>query len=145
VVSELTPGGVPDALAVRPLLVPVVAELAGSSAFRDLFGRVVAALHRSLWDREAAFTLSLPLGKGTIIQTLEQVAPRVAEAIPPGLRAPVLRLDPSDAELAEEEGGARPWYLPASSSSRTPRSGRPGRGSSTAGASAASRTARCCS
>ena len=103
VVGELTPGVVPDALAVRPLLVPVVAEAAGSSAFRDLFGRVVAARHRALWDGETSFALSLPLGQGTILRTLEQVAPRVAEAIPAGLRAPVLTLDPSDAEL----GGAR--------------------------------------
>jgi hypothetical protein len=99
VVGELTPGVVPDALAVRPLLVPVVAEAAGSSAFRSVFGRVVAARHRALWDGEASLTISLPLGEGTIFQTLEQVVPQVAEAIPAGLRAPVLRLDPSDAEL----------------------------------------------
>jgi hypothetical protein len=98
-VGELTPGVVPDALAVRPLLVPVVAEAAGSSAFRNLFGRVVAARHSALWDGEASLTLSLPLGEGAIFQALERVAPEVAGAIPSGLRAPVLRLDPSDAEL----------------------------------------------
>jgi hypothetical protein len=99
VVGEFTPGVVPDALAVRPLLIPVVAEAAGSTAFRNLFGRVVAARHRSLWDGETSLTLSLPLDEGTIFQTLERVAPQVTEAIPAGLRAPVLRLDASVAEL----------------------------------------------
>ena len=99
VVGELTPGVVPDALAVRPLLVPVVAELAGSSAFRSLFGRAVAVRHNALWDGETSLALSLPIGEGVVYETLQQLAPGVAEEIPAGLRVPVLRLDPSDAEL----------------------------------------------
>jgi hypothetical protein len=98
-VGRLTPRVVPDALAVRPLIVPVVAELAGTSAFRALFGRVVAARHGALRDGETSLAISLPIGEGVVYETLQRLAPRVAEEIPAGLRAEVVRLDPSEAEL----------------------------------------------
>jgi hypothetical protein len=98
-VGALTPGVVPDALAVRPLLVPVVAELAGTSAFRRVFARVIADRHRALVDGETSFALSLRLGEGPVYEALRRLAPRVAEEIPPDLRAPVLRLDPRTFEL----------------------------------------------
>ena len=99
VVGALTPGVVPDALAVRPLIVPVVAELADSTAFRRVFARVIAARHRALVDGESSFAVSLPIGEGAVNEALRGVAPRVAERIPPGLRVPVLTLDPFTFEL----------------------------------------------
>ena len=98
-VGALTPGVVPDALAVRPLIVPVVAELADSTAFRRVFARVIAGRHRALVDGERSFAISLPLGEGPVYEALRGVAPRVAEGIPPGLRVPVLTLDPFTFEL----------------------------------------------
>ena len=99
VVGALTPGVVPDALAVRPLIVPVVAELADTTAFRRVFARVIAERHRALVDGERSFAISLPLGEGPVYEGLRGVAPRVAERIPPGLRVPVLTLDPFTFEL----------------------------------------------
>jgi hypothetical protein len=99
VVGALTPGVVPDALAVRPLIVPVVAELADTTAFRRVFARVVARRHRALVDGETSFAISLPLGEGPVYEALRGVAPRVAEGIPPRLRVPVLTLDPFTFEL----------------------------------------------
>jgi hypothetical protein len=99
VVGALTPGVVPDALAVRPLLVPVVAELADTTAFRRVFARVIAGRHRALVDGESSFAISFPLGEGPVYEALRGVAPRVAERIPPGLRVPVLTLDPFTFEL----------------------------------------------
>jgi hypothetical protein len=99
VVGALTPGVVPDALAVRPLIVPVVAELADTTAFRRVFARVIAGRHRALVDGERSFAISLPLGEGPVYDALRGVAPRVAEEIPPGLRVPVLTLDPFTFEL----------------------------------------------
>jgi hypothetical protein len=97
-VGRLTPGVVPDALALRPLIVPVVAELGRSAAFRSLFRRVVAARHASLMEGEA-LDVSLPIGEGVVFEALRRVAPRVADRIPPGLRVDVLSLSPSDLEL----------------------------------------------
>ena len=99
VVGALTPGVVPDALAVRPLIVPVVAELADTTKFRRVFARVIAERHRALVDGERSFAISLPLGEGPVYEGLRGVAPRVAERIPPGLRVPVLTLDPFTFEL----------------------------------------------
>ena len=99
VVGALTPGVVPDALAVRPLIVPVVAELADSTPFRRVFARVIADRHRALVDGESSFAVSLPIGEGAVYEALRGVAPRVAERIPTGLRVPVLTLDPFTFEL----------------------------------------------
>jgi hypothetical protein len=99
VTGAITPGVVPGALAVRPLIVPVVAEIADTTAFRRVFGRVIANRHRALVDGERSFALSLPIGEGPVYEALGRLAPRVAEAIPPGHRVPVLRLDPRDFEL----------------------------------------------
>jgi hypothetical protein len=99
VAGALTPGVVPDALAVRPLIVPVVAELADTTAFRRVFARVIADRHRALVDGESSFAVSLPIGEGAVYEALQGVAPRVAERIPPGLRVPVLTLDPFTFEL----------------------------------------------
>jgi hypothetical protein len=99
VVGALTPGVVPNALAVRPLIVPVVAELADTTAFRRVFARVIAERHRALVDGERSFAISLPLGEAPVYEALRRIAPRVAEGIPPGLRVPVLTLDPFTFEL----------------------------------------------
>jgi hypothetical protein len=99
VVGALTPRVVPDALAVRPLIVPVVAELADSTAFRRVFARVIADRHRALVDGESSFAVSLPIGEGAVNEALRGVAPRVAERIPSGLRVPVLTLNPFTFEL----------------------------------------------
>ncbi len=90
----------PDALAVRPVLVPVVATLADTPAFRRLFARALAQRHRALRDGETRFAFELPVGEGVVFDTIERFAPRLAAAIPPGLRVPVLRLDPREFELA---------------------------------------------
>ena len=99
VVGALTPGVVPDALAVRPLIVPVVAELADSTAFRRVFARVIADRHRALVDGESSFAVSLPIGEGAVNEALRGVAPGVADRIPSGLRVPVLTLNPFTFEL----------------------------------------------
>ena len=65
-VGGLTRSAVPDALVVRPLLVPVLATLADTSAFRRLFTQAVRDRHRALIDHERPFTFELPLGQGVL-------------------------------------------------------------------------------
>ena len=100
VVGGLTRSVIPDALAVRPLVVAAVAELAGTSPFRRLFTRAVSDRHRALINGETTFGFELPLGEGLVFESLRSVSPRVARAIPPDLRVPIVRLDPRDFELA---------------------------------------------
>ncbi len=100
VVGGLTRSVVPDALVVRPLLVPAVAALADTTPFRRLFSRAIRDRHRALVNGETTFSFELPVGEGLLFEGLERVAPRAARAIPPDLRVPVLRLDPRNFELA---------------------------------------------
>ena len=99
-VGGLTNSTVPDALVVRPLLVPALATLADTSAFRRLFTRAVRDRHRALINQETTFTFELPVGQGVLFDLLQRVAPRVARVVPAGLRIPVVRIDPHDSELA---------------------------------------------
>src|SRR5215217_1038346 len=99
VVTGLTSSAVPDALIVRPLIVPLVAAAADAPVFRRTVQRAVASRHRALIRGDTAFTLGLPLGEGTLFEGLRRVAPRVARRIPADLRVPVLRLDPHGFEL----------------------------------------------
>src|SRR6478752_6327244 len=69
IVSGLTSSAVPNALVVRPLLVPLVRAV-------------------------ATFSFGLPLGEGTLFEGIRRVAPTVARRIPDDLSVPVLRLDP---------------------------------------------------
>ncbi len=100
VVGALTRDVVPDALAVRPLIVPLLAALADTSQFRRVFARAVGDRHRALIEGETTFRFEIPVGDGLVYDVLSRRAPRIAERIPPGLRVPVLRLDPHDIELA---------------------------------------------
>jgi hypothetical protein len=99
VVSGLARDAIPDALVVRPLLVPAIAALADSGAFRRVLGRTIAARHRALVNGDTTFSLELPLGEGVVFEAVRRVAPRVARAIPQDLSVPVVRLDPREAEL----------------------------------------------
>jgi hypothetical protein len=99
-VGALTRDVVPDALAVRPLVVPVLAALADTSQFRRAFAHAVGDRHRALIEGETTFRFEIPVGDGVVYEVLSRRAPRIAERIPPGLRVPVLRLDPHDIELA---------------------------------------------
>ena len=104
VVGGLTRSVVPDALVVRPLLVPAVAALADTTPFRRLLSRAIRDRHRALVNGETTFSFELPVGEGLLFEGLERVAPRAARAIPPDLRVPVLRLDPRDFELTAAHG-----------------------------------------
>ena len=99
IVGGLASGPVPNALAVRPLVVPVVATLADTSAFRGLFARAVRQRHEALVNGDRTFAFELPVGEGLLFDALSSVVPNVAERIPPELRVPVIRVDPREFEL----------------------------------------------
>src|SRR5215210_5419342 len=99
IVTGLTSSAVPDALIVRPLIVPLVAAVADAPVFRRTVHGALASRHRALVRGDATFSLQLPLGEGTLFEGLRRVAPRVARRIPADLRVPVLRLDPHGFEL----------------------------------------------
>lgn len=114
VVGGLTRSALPDAQAVRPLLIPAVAALAGTSTLRRVFTRAVGDRHRALISGETTFSFELPVGEGLVFESLNHVAPRVAGAIPPDLRVPVLRLDPHNFELTAARllAGFADWRWP---------------------------------
>src|SRR4051795_6188152 len=93
-VTGVTSSAVPDALIVRPLIVPLVAAVADAAVFRRTVHRAVASRHRALVRGDTAFSVQLPLGEGTLFEALRRGAPRVAPPLPPPLRAPPLRLPP---------------------------------------------------
>ena len=72
----------PDALAVRPVLVPAAAALADTPAFRRLFVRALAQRHRALRDGETRFAFELPVGEGVVFDTIERFAPRAGRGDP---------------------------------------------------------------
>src|ERR671910_1473146 len=97
--TGLTSSAVPDALIVRPLIVPLVAAAADAPVFRRTVHRALASRHRALVRGDTRFSIQLPLGEGTLFEGLRRVAPRVARRIPADLRVPVLRLHPRGVEL----------------------------------------------
>ena len=97
--TGLTSSAVPDALIVRPLIVPLVAAVADAPVFRRTVHRALTSRHRALVRGDTTFSLQLPLGDGMLFEGLRRVAPRVARRIPADLRVPVLRLDPRGFEL----------------------------------------------
>ena len=99
-VGGLTRSVVPDALVVRPLLVPALATLADTSAFRRLFARAVRDRHRALINGETDVHVRASPGGGRVDRVAGRVAPRVARLVPADLRVPIVRLDPHDSELA---------------------------------------------
>src|SRR5688500_10428896 len=99
IVTGLTISAVPDALIVRPILVPLVAAGVDAPVFRRTGHRARASRHRALVRGDAMFSLQLPVGEGALFEGLRRVAPRVARRIPVDLRVPVLRLDPNEFEL----------------------------------------------
>ena len=100
VVGGLTRNVAVDAQAVRPLLVPALAALADTSAFRRVFARAVSDRHRALIRGDTTFRFELPVGEGLVFEAVNRFAPRIAGAIPPDLRVPVVRLDPLNFEVA---------------------------------------------
>jgi hypothetical protein len=99
IVTGLTSSAVPDALLVRPLVVPLVARVADAPVFRRTVHRAIASRHRALVRGDTRYRMELPLGEGTLFEGLRRVAPSVARRIPADLRVPVLRLDPKQFEL----------------------------------------------
>jgi hypothetical protein len=99
IVTGLTSSAVPDALVVRPLIVPVVSAIADTPVFRRLVNRAIAQRHRALVAGDTTFSFELPLGEGTLFEVLRRVAPSVARRVPGDLSVPVLRLDPKSFEL----------------------------------------------
>src|SRR3954454_2985997 len=99
IVTGLTSSAVPNALIVRPLIVPLVAAVADAPVFRRTVHRALASRHRALVRGDATFSLQVPLGEGTLFEGLRRGAPRVARRVPADLRVPVLRLDPRGFEL----------------------------------------------
>jgi hypothetical protein len=98
-VTGLTSSAVPNALIVRPLIVPLVAAVSDAPVFRRTVHRALASRHRALVRGNTTFSLQLPVGEGTLFEGLRRVAPSVARRIPADLRIPVLRLDPKGFEL----------------------------------------------
>jgi hypothetical protein len=99
IVTGLTSSAVPDALIVRPLIVPLVAVVTDAPVFRRTVQHALASRHRALVRGDTTFSLELPLGEGTLFEGVRRVAPRVARRIPADLSVPVLRLDPKGFEL----------------------------------------------
>ncbi len=114
VAGRLTRGVLPDAQALRPLLVRTLAAAADTGVFRSIFTEAVRDRHRALIDGETTFSFQLPVGEGLLFDGLSRVAPRAAAAIPPDLRVPVLRLDPRNFELsaARALAGFAGWRWP---------------------------------
>src|SRR3954470_1830643 len=82
IVTGLTSSAVPDALIVRPLIVPLVAAVADAPVSRRTVRGALASRHRALVRGDTTFSLQLPLGEGTLFEGLRRVAPRVAGRIP---------------------------------------------------------------
>jgi hypothetical protein len=99
-VGGLTRNVAPNLLAVRPLVVTAIAALVNTEPFRRVFARAVSDRHRALIAGHTSFHFELPLGEGLVFESLESVAPRLAHAIPPDVRVPIVRLDPHDVELS---------------------------------------------
>src|SRR4051812_12625983 len=99
IVTGLTSSAVPNALVVRPLLVPLVGAVADTPVFRRVVHRALASRHRALVRGDTTFSFGLPLGEGTLFEGIRRVAPTVARRIPEDLSVPVLRLDPKGFEL----------------------------------------------
>src|SRR4051794_2151216 len=99
IVTGLTNRAVPDALVVRPLIVPLVAVVADTPVFRRAVRGAVVSRHRALLRGDTTFSVRLPLGDGTLFEGIRRVAPSVARRIPAGFTVPVLRLDPRGFEL----------------------------------------------
>jgi hypothetical protein len=99
IVTGLTNSAVPDALVVRPLIVPLVAVVADTPVFRRAVRGAVVSRHRALVRGDTTFSVRLPLGDGTLFEGIRRVAPSVARRIPAGFTVPVLRLDPRGFEL----------------------------------------------
>src|SRR5829696_7899812 len=99
IVTGLTSSAVPNALVVRPLLVPLVSAVADTPVFRRVVHRALASRHRALVQGDTTFSFGLPLGEGTLFEGIRRVAPTVARRIPEDLSVPVLRLDPKGFEL----------------------------------------------
>jgi hypothetical protein len=99
IVDGVASGPIPNALVVRPLVVPVIASLADTSAFRRVFADALRQRHEALVEGERTFEFRLAVGDGLLFDALMAVAPNLAERIPPGLRVPVIRLDPRQFEL----------------------------------------------
>ncbi len=89
-----------DLIAVRPVLESVIAGIAGSGAFQDLFQTGVADLHRAVFTRDAStVTLTLADIGATIRGALEALQPKLAKKIPPETETSLLSTDPPDALL----------------------------------------------
>ena len=88
----------PDALVVRPLLVPwwPRSPTPGVPAAVRASGPRPPPRPRG---RGAHLHVRASCGEGVLFDSLRRVAPRVARAIPPGLTVPVVRLDPHDSSL----------------------------------------------
>ena len=99
IVTGLTSSAVPNALVVRPLLVPLVSAVADSPVFRRVVHRALASRHRALVRGDTSFSFGLPISEGTLFEGIRRVAPTVARRIPEDLTVPVLRLDPKGFEL----------------------------------------------
>src|SRR5215207_80248 len=99
IVTGLTSSAVPNALVVRPLLVPLVSAVADTPVFRRVVHRALASRHRALVQGDTTFSFGLPLGEGTLFEGIRRVAPTVARRIPEDLSVPVLRLDQKGFEL----------------------------------------------
>src|SRR3954471_13494573 len=99
IVTGWTNRAVPDALVVRPLIVPLVAVVADTPVFRRAVRGAVVSRHRELIGGDTTFSVRLPLGDGTLFEGIRRVAPSVARRIPAGFTVPVLRLDPRGFEL----------------------------------------------
>src|SRR5918998_1607659 len=66
IVTALTSSAVPDALVVRPLIVPLVAAVTDAAVFRRTVHRALTARHRALVRGDATFSVQVPLGEGTL-------------------------------------------------------------------------------
>ena len=84
IVTGLTSSAVPNALVVRPLLVPLVSAVADSPVFRRVVHRALASRHRALVRGDTSFSFGLPISEGTLFEGIRRVAPTVARPHPRG-------------------------------------------------------------
>jgi hypothetical protein len=114
VVDQVAQSVAPDVLAVRPLLVRAVAELAGTPPLRRAVGTAAASAHAVLLDGESTYVVALSPSSPVVEDALRSVSPRVARALPDDLRLEVVAISPNDRVLdgARALADVADWWWP---------------------------------
>ena len=104
IVTGLTSSAVPNALVVRPLLVPLVGAVADTPVFRRVVHRALASRHRALVRGDTTFSLRPAARRGN---ALRGDPPRRSHGRPPHPRGPLRARAAAGPEGVRAHGGPR--------------------------------------